>query len=31
MNRIEEFCGARVSGIGVGRSREQCIVINDLL
>ncbi len=31
VNRIEELCGARISGIGVGPSREQSIVINDLL
>ena len=31
VNRVEELCGARVSGIGVGPSREQSIVINDLL
>jgi adenylosuccinate synthase len=31
VNRLEELCGARISGIGVGPSREQSIVINDLL
>jgi len=31
VNRIEELCGARISGIGVGPSREQSIVIHDLL
>ena len=31
VNRIEELCGARISGIGVGPSREQSIVVNDLL
>jgi adenylosuccinate synthase len=31
VNRIEELCGARISGIGVGPSREQSIAINDLL
>ena len=31
VSRIEELCGARISGIGVGPSREQSIVINDLL
>ena len=31
VNRIEELCGARISGIGVGPDREQSIVINDLL
>ena len=27
VNRLEELCGARISGIGVGPSREQSIVI----
>jgi adenylosuccinate synthase len=31
VNRLEELCGTRISGIGVGPSREQSIVINDLL
>jgi adenylosuccinate synthase len=31
VNRLEELCGARISGIGVGPSREQSILINDLL
>jgi len=31
VNRLEELCGARISGIGVGPSREQSIVVNDLL
>jgi adenylosuccinate synthase len=31
VNRLEELCGARISGIGVGQSREQVIVVNDLL
>jgi adenylosuccinate synthase len=31
VNRLEELCGARISGIGVGPSREQSIVINHLL
>jgi len=31
VERLEELCGARISGIGVGPSREQAIVINDLL
>ncbi len=31
VNRLEELCGARISGIGVGPSREQSIVINDLV
>jgi adenylosuccinate synthase len=31
VNRLEELCGARISGIGVGPSREQSIVIHDLL
>jgi adenylosuccinate synthase len=31
VNRLEELCGARISGIGVGPSREQSIVTNDLL
>jgi adenylosuccinate synthase len=31
VQRIEELCGVRVSGIGVGPSRDQAIVINDLI
>ncbi|MFT4167015.1 MAG: adenylosuccinate synthase [Microlunatus sp.] len=31
VNRIEELCGARISGIGVGPGREQSIVINSLI
>ena len=31
VKRLEELCGARISGIGVGPSREQSIVIHDLL
>ena len=31
VNRLEELIGCRISGIGVGPSREQSIVINDLL
>ncbi len=31
VRRLEELCGTRISGIGVGPSREQVIVINDLL
>ncbi len=31
VKRLQELCGARISGIGVGPSREQSIVINDLL
>lgn len=31
VNRLEELCGARISGIGVGPSREQSIVVHDLL
>ena len=31
VNRIEELCGARISGIGVGPDREQSIVINSLI
>ncbi|HET9647907.1 MAG TPA: adenylosuccinate synthase [Microlunatus sp.] len=31
VNRLEELCGARISGIGVGPGREQSIMINDLL
>ena len=31
MKRLEELCGARISGIGVGPSGEQSIVIHDLL
>jgi adenylosuccinate synthase len=29
--RLEELCGTRISGIGVGPSREQSIVVHDLL
>ena len=31
VERLEELCGARISGIGVGPSREQSIVINSLI
>ena len=31
VNRLEELCGARISGVGVGPDRRQTIVINDLL
>ena len=31
VNRLEELCGARISGIGVGPSREQSILVHDLL
>ncbi|TDT34518.1 adenylosuccinate synthase [Naumannella halotolerans] len=31
VNRLEELCGARISGIGVGPGREQAVMINDLL
>jgi len=31
VSRLEELCGARISGIGVGPSREQSIVVHDLL
>lgn len=31
VKRLEELCGARISGIGVGPSREQVIMINELL
>jgi len=31
VNRLEELCGARISGIGVGPSREQSIVMHSLL
>jgi adenylosuccinate synthase len=31
VNRLEELCGAPISGIGVGPDREQSIVIRDLL
>jgi adenylosuccinate synthase len=31
VNRLEELVGCRISGIGVGPSREQSIVIHDLL
>ncbi len=31
VNRLEELCGARISGIGVGPDRRQTIVIHDLL
>ena len=29
VNRLEELCGAPISGIGVGPDREQSIVIRD--
>jgi adenylosuccinate synthase len=31
VNRLEELCGARISGVGVGPDRRQTIVIHDLL
>ncbi len=31
VKRLEELCGARISGVGVGPSREQSIVLHDLL
>jgi adenylosuccinate synthase len=31
VRRLEQLCRARISGIGVGQSREQAILINDLL
>jgi len=31
VERLEELCRVRVSGIGVGQGREQVIMINDLL
>jgi adenylosuccinate synthase len=31
VHTLEELCGARISGIGVGPSREQSIAIHDLL
>ena len=31
VKRLEELCGARISGIGVGPSREQSIVVHNLL
>ena len=31
VKRLEELCGARISGIGVGPDRRQSIVIHDLL
>jgi adenylosuccinate synthase len=31
VTRLEELCGCRISGIGVGPSREQSIAIHDLL
>jgi adenylosuccinate synthase len=31
VQRLEDLCGTRISGIGVGPSREQSIVINDLI
>jgi adenylosuccinate synthase len=31
VNRLEELCGAPISGIGVGPDREQSIVIRELL
>jgi adenylosuccinate synthase len=31
VERLEELCGSRISGIGVGPDREQSIVINSLI
>ena len=31
VKRLEELCGARISGIGVGPSREQSIMVHELL
>ncbi len=31
VQRLEELCGVRISGIGVGPARDQAIVINDLI
>ncbi|MFP5283194.1 MAG: adenylosuccinate synthase [Actinomycetes bacterium] len=31
VQRLEELCGARISGIGVGPEREQSVMLNDLL
>ncbi len=31
VERLEELCRVRVSGIGVGQGREQVIMVNDLL
>ena len=31
VNRLEELCGARISGIGVGPGREQVVMLHDLL
>lgn len=31
VKRLEELCGTRISGIGVGPGREQVVMINDLL
>ena len=31
VERLEELCGARISGIGVGRSREESVAVHDLL
>ena len=31
VNRLEELCGVRISGIGVGPARDQTITINDLI
>lgn len=31
VKRLEELCGARISGIGVGPGREETVTINDLL
>ena len=31
VERLEELCGARISGIGVGPGREQSIVVNSLI
>ncbi len=31
VRRLEELCGARISGIGVGPSREQAVTLHELL
>ena len=31
VRRLEELVGARISGIGVGPSREQVVMLHDLL
>ena len=31
VTRLEELCGVRISGIGVGPARDQAILINDLI